>query len=64
MWIYLVAWVAVFGCLGWYIAAQGERTWLEGFMLGALFGPLGCIVIAILTGPCELADDPDDGIEN
>jgi len=42
-----VSWVifAVFGC---WIAGQKNRSFGEGFFLGMFFGPLGCLIEAIL----------------
>jgi len=38
----------VFGWLGSYIANQKQRGGGEGFALGILFGPLGCLIEALL----------------
>jgi hypothetical protein len=34
--------------LGAYVAAQKNRPVVEGAILGALFGPLGCLIAAVL----------------
>jgi hypothetical protein len=65
MWVmYVVVWAVVFGCFGWYVAAQGRRDWLEGFFLGAIFGPFGVIVTALLLlnphTPIQLDEDVQD----
>ncbi len=44
---FLIAWFA-FGCFASWVASQKERSLLEGFILGALFGPLGVLVEALL----------------
>lgn len=38
----------VFSGLGWWIAIQKGRSEAEGAALGLLFGPLGCLVEALL----------------
>jgi hypothetical protein len=44
----VVASAVVFGSLGIYVAAQKGRSPGEGFVLGAIFGPLGCLIVALL----------------
>ena len=43
----LLAWAGLVG-LGAYVAAQEGRPRAEGAALGLLFGPLGCLVVALL----------------
>lgn len=38
----------LFGGLGLYIASQKHRSLAEGWILGAMFGPVGCIIAALL----------------
>ena len=38
----------VFGYFGFWVAGQCGRNPLEGYILGALFGPIGVIVEALL----------------
>jgi hypothetical protein len=48
---WLVFWLVVgtiFGAFGAWIAVQKRREPVEGLVLGALFGPLGCLVEAVL----------------
>ncbi len=45
--VVLIVW-AVFGWFGAYIAEQKGRGSTEGFVLGFLFGPLGCLIEALL----------------
>jgi hypothetical protein len=45
--VWLVA-AGVFGGLGWWIATQRRRSPWEGFALGALFGPLGAVIEALM----------------
>ena len=40
--------MVVFGALGKYIASQSGRSEFEGLVLGVLFGPLGCLIEALL----------------
>jgi hypothetical protein len=42
---------ALFGGLGAYVATQKRRPLEEGLILGALFGPLGCLIEALLPSP-------------
>jgi hypothetical protein len=42
-----VIWL-IFACLGTWIANQKHRAGGEGFILGFLFGPLGCLIEAVL----------------
>jgi len=63
--ILLLVVAAVFGGLGVYIANEKHRDGGEGFALGFFFGPLGCLIEAILpsqSGPAptgyELDSDP------
>jgi hypothetical protein len=46
----LLAWTGLVG-LGAYVAAQKGRPRAEGALLGLLFGPLGCLVVALLPEP-------------
>lgn len=49
--IVLTAWLAsaaIFGLFGAWIATQRDRPGGEGFILGAIFGPLGVIVEVLL----------------
>lgn len=41
--VLLVFW-AICGLLAGWIASQKKRSFIEGLVLGSLFGPLGCIV--------------------
>lgn len=55
----LVAWIvggAIFGILGAWIADQKWRSGSEGFMLGALFGPFGCLIEALLPNGWDRPD--------
>lgn len=45
----------VFGCLGAWISALKGRDWSEGFCLGFLFGPLGCLIAALMPAQSEPA---------
>jgi hypothetical protein len=38
----------VFGFLGMFVADQKGRSGGEGFLLGFLFGPLGCLIECLL----------------
>jgi hypothetical protein len=51
------AWVAMI-MLGVYVAIEKNRPWGEGLILGALFGPLGVIVIALLPTLAIEAEKP------
>jgi hypothetical protein len=47
----LVLWL-IFAGLGYYVAVQKGRPEAEGLVLGFLFGPLGCLIVALLpSGP-------------
>lgn len=45
--ILLMIW-ALFAGLGYYVAQQKGRPEIEGLLLGFLFGPLGCLIVAML----------------
>src|SRR5437588_52348 len=45
--VFGIVWI-IFGCLGAWIANQKHRDGGEGFILGLLFGPIGCLIEAIL----------------
>jgi hypothetical protein len=47
--VILLAW-SLFAGLGYYVAIQKGRPPAEGLVLGLLFGPLGCLVAALLPG--------------
>ena len=52
--LYFAAWVAcvvVFAMLGAYVASQCGRSVGEGVLLGALIGPVGVIIVALLPRP-------------
>jgi hypothetical protein len=40
--------VTVFAALGGWISAQKGRDPIEGAVLGGLFGPLGCLIAALM----------------
>jgi hypothetical protein len=44
----LIAWCAIFGGLGAWVAKQCGRDSFEGGMLGVLFGPFGVLVEGLL----------------
>lgn len=46
--IYVLAWIALFGTVGWYLANQCGRYWLEGFILGGVLGPAGLFLLVLL----------------
>lgn len=46
--LFIVVWIVVFGGLGYYISTQKGREPAEGMILGAIFGPLGAIIAALL----------------
>lgn len=46
--LFLLALWLIFGFLGAYIAEQKKRSGTEGFLLGFLFGPFGCLIEALL----------------
>jgi hypothetical protein len=46
--IYALVSVLVFGYLGFWVAVECGRGRIEGFVLGALFGPLGVIIVGLL----------------
>jgi hypothetical protein len=54
------AWAAVFGSLGAWIACQRDRKGEEGFILGALFGPLG-VLVELLLPPAKPPDPSQPG---
>ena len=48
-----IAWVAMVG-LGAFIATVKRRPLPEGFILGLIFGPFGCLIEALLpTNPVD-----------
>jgi hypothetical protein len=47
LFVLLVLWL-VFAALGHYVALQKGRPAAEGLILGFLFGPLGCLIVAML----------------
>lgn len=50
MLLWLIVWVAVFGLLtGWVAETKNRNPW-DGFLLGALLGPLGLLAFG-LTSP-------------
>lgn len=51
------AWLIVFGAFGGYVSIQVGREPAEGLILGALFGPLGVIVAALLPADPMLPSD-------
>jgi hypothetical protein len=56
---WLCAWVVLFGGLGLYVALQCGRAALEGVLLGALLGPVGVFLVAVLPrGRCSGVDPP------
>jgi hypothetical protein len=62
---FLLAGAVLFAALGYYIAAQKGRPETEGLVLGLVFGPLGCLIEAILPtierngqSPGSLEDAP------
>jgi hypothetical protein len=46
--IYVLAWLGLFGMVGWYVAAQCGRHWVEGLLLGGLLGPVGLFLVVFL----------------
>jgi hypothetical protein len=48
MFLILIVMAVIFGILGSWIAGQRGRTNTEGFVLSALFGPLGVLVECLL----------------
>jgi hypothetical protein len=44
------AWMISMGGAGNVIALRKHRRWFEGFLLGALLGPIGLTIEAILPG--------------
>jgi hypothetical protein len=53
--------VLVFGGFGSYVANEKHRHWAEGFIFGAMMGPLGVIAAACLPTLLPRAEtDPDD----
>src|SRR4051812_38392677 len=53
--VLFVIWCSFAG-FGWYIAIQKHRSLVEGILLGLLFGPLGCLILALFPN-----GDPDRG---
>jgi len=47
-WCCVIAWVVVFGCLGYWVADQCGRSPNEGLVLGVLFGAFGVLIEALL----------------
>jgi hypothetical protein len=43
-----ILYVLIFGGLGSYVANEKHRHWAEGFVFGALMGPLGVIAAACM----------------
>ena len=61
----LVVSALIFSPLGDYIAQQTGRSRVEGTCLGALFGPLGCLIAALLpTNPRKIAGAATGRIES
>src|SRR5262249_30419438 len=50
--VLIPAWFSLVG-LGAYAAAQKGRPRAEGATLGLLFGPLGCLIVALLPEPAR-----------
>lgn len=50
--VVLACWT-IFAFLGSWIAVAKRRAGPEGFMLGLLFGPLGCLIEALLPNVSE-----------
>jgi hypothetical protein len=44
----IVVLCSIWGGLGYYVARQCGRNFVEGFVLGFLFGPFGAILVALL----------------
>lgn len=70
--LYLVLFVIGLACglLGAYVGFQKGRAPIEGLVIGAMLGPLGVLVVALLPtvdvptasyGPAVLHDDDIDG---
>jgi hypothetical protein len=43
-----IVWLVLFAPLGKYVAKEKGRPRLKGIFMGALFGPLGCLIEACL----------------
>jgi hypothetical protein len=59
----LVLVLLLLAVLGGWVAAQRDRSIVEGLILGLLYGPLGVIVEALLplgSRPPAPAEEPDD----
>lgn len=58
-WVYLYAWIFVFGSLGFAIGERRENKW-AGFFLGILLGPFGLLLtLAIDNRPqCPMCLEP------
>jgi hypothetical protein len=54
----LVVGAGVFAVLGAYISNEKNREPGEGVILGLLFGPLGCLIAAILPSK-EASEQPE-----
>ena len=52
----IFAYVVVFAVFGAWVAIQCRRSEMEGFLLGALFGPIGVIVEALLPSVTDYND--------
>lgn len=46
--LFAVGWCVSFGGFGAWISVQKRRPGFEGFAAGAIFGPLGCVIVALL----------------
>ena len=44
----IAVFICVFAGLGSWITSQKRRSAVEGFIVGGLFGPLGCLIVALL----------------
>lgn len=47
----LTAWAMAFALLGGYVAMAKHRAPAEGVVIGALFGPVGVVVVGLLPEP-------------
>jgi hypothetical protein len=55
--VLMILWL-VFAGLGYYVATQRGRPEIEGVILGFLFGPLGCLIVAMLPARSPRAVAP------
>lgn len=46
--VFLLLIAATFGALGGYVSSSKGRDKMEGILLGALFGPIGCLIAVLL----------------